>query len=119
MQTTARRSLWQRLRAWIEPRIACARVLGMTEARARERLIERVRALPYRNPFLRALNEDRAADRAHNELRFRALAEIGDFNRAHPEDPIRPDEIGDGPPIALPVPIAALPEPPRGVAHFT
>lgn len=55
----------------------------MTEDRARERLIERLHALPYREPDKTNPIEVARYDLFVNE-RFAAMCEAGDYNAAHP-----------------------------------
>ena len=63
-------------------------VVSVEERRAS--LVERFGKLPYRAATINGLTVE---DAAHNALRFKVMAEIGDFNRRFPYLTICPEEI--------------------------
>jgi hypothetical protein len=83
----------------------------------RAQIVAKLRSLPYRNPYDIVSRRYDPEIQRHNAELFRWQTEAADFNKAHPELRIAPDEIvcSESDDVRR-TPIDALPPPPRGIS---
>jgi hypothetical protein len=87
----------------------------VTVSEIRVSLVERIRRHPWCNPYLADTKRRDQEIVLSNAERWRLLTEIGDFNRTHPLEAIRPEEVATPDDDVPPIPLSALPREPMGV----